>query len=312
MQRVASGTTERPDPARIDSSSEWRLGDDHVERLEHDGFVIVERFLTEDELAAASAAARELVPSVEEYTASDPTRSAWPGTEMRHFPYPSDVLNDMTTHPELLRFARRWIGTSNLAFGRVVLWAKYGVGIDFDQQLHLDYMGNSLVVPREEPGFRSLIAVFYYTDVTLDLGPTCVLGHGEATPFVGASDHITRDMHPDAYDHEVPVTVPAGSLLLYTLSSWHRGSAMSRDGGMRISHHMVVRAADNPWTAVDSWGGKGNNPDMRRFLQRAAPEQRAIIGFPPVGSPYWTPATVEAVSQRYPEMDMTPYRTNAG
>jgi hypothetical protein len=48
---------------------------------------------------------------------------------------------------------------------------------------------------------------------------------------------------------------------------------------------------------------------MKRFIERATPRQREVLGFPPPGHPYWNPETLAAVATRYPKMDMSPYRT---
>ena len=42
-----------------------------------------------------------------------------------------------------------------------------------------------------------------------------------------------------------------------------------------------------------------------------SPEQRCILGFPSVGSEYWTVETIAATAARYPEMDMAPYEEAA-
>jgi hypothetical protein len=49
-------------------------------------------------------------------------------------------------------------------------------------------------------------------------------------------------------------------------------------------------------------------PEMARFLERATPRQRELIGVPPPGDPYWTEATIAGVGARYPGMDLAPYR----
>ena len=47
---------------------------------------------------------------------------------------------------------------------------------------------------------------------------------------------------------------------------------------------------------------------MLRWIQRTTPAQRAVLGFPPPGHPYWNEQTLEAVAARYPRMDLTDYR----
>ena len=48
-----------------------------------------------------------------------------------------------------------------------------------------------------------------------------------------------------------------------------------------------------------------------RYLSELSVMQRTVLGFPAPGDRYWTKDTVDAVGQRYPEMDMTPYKSAA-
>ncbi len=41
---------------------------------------------------------------------------------------------------------------------------------------------------------------------------------------------------------------------------------------------------------------------------RVVPRQLALFGFPPPGHPYWTEATLAGTAQRYPGLNMTPWR----
>ena len=49
---------------------------------------------------------------------------------------------------------------------------------------------------------------------------------------------------------------------------------------------------------------------MERIIAEASVEQRAVLGFPAPGHPYWNRDTVSAVEARYAawSIDMTPYR----
>ena len=51
-------------------------------------------------------------------------------------------------------------------------------------------------------------------------------------------------------------------------------------------------------------------PQVGKFeevLSKLSPEQRAALGFPRPGDPYWNEQTIRAVGMRYPRMDMRPY-----
>jgi hypothetical protein len=57
-----------------------------------------------------------------------------------------------------------------------------------------------------------------------------------------------------------------------------------------------------------AWARSGQVPALQRFLERAAPRQRELLGFPPPRHPYGNEETLAGVAARYPGMDMTPYR----
>jgi ectoine hydroxylase-related dioxygenase (phytanoyl-CoA dioxygenase family) len=172
--------------------------------------------------------------------------------------------------------------------------------------MHADYEGNTLVVP-DRFDIDQLATITYYTDVTVDLGPTYVVSfeHSE-----GRQDgtHHTPETAPHLFAHERPVTVPAGSILLYTMRTFHRGSAFHAEAGKRVSHHIAFQRADMSWTSrlqptIQTM------PRVAAMLPALTPQQRSVAGFPRPGHPYWTSENISAVSRRYPDMDMTPYAT---
>jgi hypothetical protein len=104
-----------------------------------------------------------------------------------------------------------------------------------------------------------------------------------------------------------------GDLLLYRHDTWHRGTPM-KPGALRLVVNMTYRRADSEWisTLHKGWAWAAYRPGatIERLLAGASLAQRAVLGFPQPGSPYWTEATVAAVQARYGVhgMDMTPYR----
>ena len=47
-----------------------------------------------------------------------------------------------------------------------------GSSRDYEQELHVDYGNNSLVYPKPDTAIVDLPTITYYTDVTVELGPT--------------------------------------------------------------------------------------------------------------------------------------------
>src|SRR5439155_19951515 len=88
------------------------------------------------------------------------------------FPFVDDTLNDISAHPECIAFVERLLGTREVLLSQSAIWAKYAGTGDFDQGLHLDYQGNTLLVPRDDRGFRPVNIMLYYSDVLRERGPT--------------------------------------------------------------------------------------------------------------------------------------------
>ena len=86
-----------------------RITDEHLARWRRHGYVVVPNLLTEAELPAIQANVRRYFPTDEEYRAAPeryPNVGGW-----RELPFAGDALNDLATHPELVSFAERVIGT---------------------------------------------------------------------------------------------------------------------------------------------------------------------------------------------------------
>ena len=128
-----------------------RITDKHQAHLLRHGYVIVPGFLTAEELTAGHIGMLEHFPSAEEL-AKKPLRYGSIFEDPEHlqieFPFTNDSLNDLSTHPELIAFVERLLGTPDVLLSQSAIWAKYAGTGDFEQGLHLDYQGNTLAVPR--------------------------------------------------------------------------------------------------------------------------------------------------------------------
>lgn len=288
-----------------------RITDTHRDQLLRHGYAIVPGFLTVDELAAARAGFMGYFPTAEELRAT-PQRYGAIFEDPEHlqveFPFVSDVLNDVSTHPELIGFVERLLGTRDVLLSQAAIWAKYAGTGDFEQGLHLDYQGNTLVVPRDDGPFRQVNMILYYSDVGADFGPTCVVSQEKTRDLPPWPTHRTRKKSPELYKHERPVLASAGDLLIFSMRTWHRASDIAADFGARFTHHFVWRAADHVFQGYHQWSQMGEKPQMQSFVQRATPRQREVLGFPKPNDPYWNDETLAAVQLRYPQMDTAPYR----
>jgi ectoine hydroxylase-related dioxygenase (phytanoyl-CoA dioxygenase family) len=288
-----------------------RITDVQLETYLRHGYVIVPGFLSKDELAAAREGMLQYFPTAEELVAT-PQRYGSIYDDPEHlqveFPFAHDTLNDISTHGELVSFVERVLETNDVLLSQAAIWAKYAGTGDFEQGLHLDYQGNTLVVPREDGDYRQVNMILYYTDVGADLGPTYVVSQEKTGKLPLWPTHRTRKKDARLYEHEKPVLAQAGDLFIFGMRTWHRASAIDADHGVRFSHHLVWRSASKNFQGYHLWSRMGENRDLQRFIQRATPRQREALGFPSPRDPYWNDETRAAVALRYPRMDMKPYR----
>ena len=286
--------------------------------------MIIENLLPPDQLKAATQAWHTHMPSWKEYEAKPTVYRDFGGSSGRHvpgsnaagvrydFPYNNDILNQQAVHPFLLAFAERVAGTEELlmSFGHLI--GKYAGNGHFDQALHSDYSNNTLVIPSKDKEWLDIPMIIYLTDVTMDLGPTYVVSQQftEKRKYLydGFREH-TREEFPEMYEVEKPAIVPAGSIIIYSMRTFHRGSAMTAKEGCRIAQFTGFHTANAPWMAPMDHQHRMGSTEMDKFLSVADPWQRQLIGFPASGHAYWEdPEVLEAVAKRYPKMDMTPYR----
>ncbi|HSV12828.1 MAG TPA: phytanoyl-CoA dioxygenase family protein [Tepidisphaeraceae bacterium] len=290
-----------------------RITQEQIDHYLLHGFVIIPRFLTPEELSAAHENMLRYVPTAEELAAT-PERYSWVYDDPEHlqteFPFAGEALNDVSTHPELIAFIERVLGTPDVVLSQAAIWAKYAGTGDFEQGLHLDYQGNTLVVPRDDGDFRQVNMILYYSDVTEEMGPTYVVSQAHTRELPLWPTHRTRKRSPELYRHERPVLANPGDLFLFGMRTWHRASNITDDFGVRLSHHMVYRAARHGFQGYHLWSRQGENEQLQHFMQRATPRQREVLGFPKPGDSYWNEETRAAVKLRYPGMDMTPYGTD--
>jgi ectoine hydroxylase-related dioxygenase (phytanoyl-CoA dioxygenase family) len=294
-----------------------RITDSQIDAWREDGYAVVPDVLTGDELAAARENVSRYFPTAEEYARAPeryPHLGASAEAEQIEFPFVGDALNDVTVHPEILSLAERALGTEDIALVISLVWAKYAGARAYEQDLHADFLyGYDLLYPRDDGDYPLLLVFVYYEDVTADLGPTHVVSRRETRDLLLVPNKRTREEAPGLYAHERAVTVPAGSALLLTESTFHRGSALRAPGGARFAHFLGFRAARHAWMGwlSPTLRQYQARDDMDRFIQRASPRQRRLIGIPPPGHEYWNEQTIAGVGARYPAMDMSPYRVAA-
>jgi hypothetical protein len=220
---------------------------------------------------------------------------------MRGFPQPGcPALNNLFVHPRLVEFARLALGDDDLRIYQAAVWGKWAGAINYEQPLHQD--GNhSLLPPRMEQGFWHLESFLYLSDVDEDCAPPRLVPRSRSA--------VAYD---DLYQHEVVATGGRGSLLAYRSDVWHRGTDFTRTDASRFVLVVAFRPAEADWFGYDAFPRLGLDSTFRSFAAGKSPEELALFGVPRPGHAYWNEMTVDAMSARYPGLDVSPWRAAVG
>jgi ectoine hydroxylase-related dioxygenase (phytanoyl-CoA dioxygenase family) len=287
-----------------------------IDHWHQHGYAIIEGFMTSDEVEAARHELLRYLPSWDEYVERRPLFAGLDGTSSRatpgwvryEFPYLGDTLNRVAVHPYLVAFVERLVGHDQIALSHGAIVGKYAGKGDYDQELHPDYTNNTLVLPQDGTAQCDIPMIVFHTDVTIDLGPTYVVSKEHTRHLVADGRRFhSRAEFPALYSAEQPATMPAGSVLIYDMRTFHRGSAMRATEGARFSQFVGFHTLGPGWLGSTSFQGAGGTPAMNHFLTHASPRERQLVGFPAPADPYWNPETRMGVAARYPGMDMSPY-----
>lgn len=286
-----------------------RVPDVTLDEVRHQGFSLLEGFLAADELEAAQDALWRHFPRPDAYFA-DPTQpdhvryAAGQFAGVEEFPYRSWDLNRLAVHPDLVDAAERFLETPDVHLYKIELWAKFAGAVNYDQPLHRDYGSHSLVVPRPEPRYQQLTTFVYLSDVTDDDGPTVIVPHdaGKDVPFTPLYLPFG-----ELAASEVRCVGPAGSLLVYRTDILHRGSDFSAAGRSRFSILVDFQRRGTTWGGKMAWP-KASPERWAKFIPQCSVRQRDLFGFPRPGDPYWNHDTLVGVAERYPGIDLSPYR----
>lgn len=280
---------------------------------EGDGWFVAEGVLTAADLATAERALARLFPSVEAMDADDDGATArwrqwdaaWP-----EFPFHSRTLNAIALHPALLDLAEALVGP-DVRLYMALITAKYAnQPSGFNQLLHVDYPNHSLVVPH--PDHRQLELFVYFDDVTPANGATRLVPR-RLTADVPVGRH-TLGLEEYGHLYEVPgdAAGAAGSVVAYRPDVYHRSVDWTEPGRRRRMLHLGFRPAAAGWAGYQAWPFKGLRPEWHRFVvEQATPRQLVALGFPPPGHSYWDEDTLAGVADRYPGLDLAPWREAA-
>ena len=310
----------------------------HVRRWREQGWVLVEDLVPVDEIDAACEDLRRLYPRPEEFHAGaggDRRTAFLGGADDRNlfrsapggdrgpafrpeqflgrtlFPFGgSGALDRLVVHDDVVAFAAAALGSDDLRLYQMAVWAKYAGVADYEQPLHQDH-NHSIVPPRSEPGWWHLEGFLYLSDVDEGVGPTRLVDTGRSGGRLDVRPRLP-DAEPGLYDAEVAAPGRRGSFLAYRSDVFHRAVDLTRPGGSRFLLGLSFKLGQQDWIGYDNVQPRSVAGRFTRFVEGCDPEQLALFGVPRPGHRYWNEAMLEAMAERYPGLDLGPWRRAAG
>lgn len=307
---------------------EGRITDLHIDQFMRKGFVVVHDVFTREELAAMQAEADLYYPPYEEWVKRSDEKISVPGN--RTFdpriraPFSGPTLMRNACHPALVAAAARILDREidDVLLHQSNLSVKYSSDqkqcvTNHEQSLHSDIVSHDIAYPSPERRYWQIEFVIYLDDVPGDeFGPTKAVSWELTTDIPLAPYQDLPMPEPGGqfnhfYEREEAAIVPAGSILIYSMRTFHRGTKIRVPRSRRRVHFVTFGPGrgDAAWIGYEGqtlWQGI-NHPAFKKLLITGTPQERTVLGFPRIDSPYWNEETLRGVKARFPQMDMVPY-----
>jgi hypothetical protein len=308
-----------------------------IEHFERHGWVLIETLLRADEIEAAYPGLFDLYPTPEIFHAgaadprSEPFRAgaALPANQgdearfrplqfagLKEFPFADQALNLLPLHPAIIAVAEDVLRVRDVRLYQAETFAKYTGVTQYDQPFHADYTNHVMLPPRADGRYRQAQMFLYLTDVTAAHGPTRVVSRTLTAdvPLIKLEFPRARVSPARLAEWEaaaVSAVGPRGSLLIYGADVVHCGTEMTLPGGGRFFFNLAYRGAGADWVGANPWPRKGIS-GWTPLVEACSVRQLEALGFPPPGHDYWDAETLQGCADRYPALDLTPWREAAG
>jgi hypothetical protein len=305
--------------------------DDEVAAWKRDGWVLVDELLDAAEIDAAAEELWQVFPTGAAYHA-DPEGETekrlgrpappnetftWPETGpgfrpeqhrwRAEFPFPGPHLNRLTVHPAILDFMERALETTEVRCYQAQCTAKYAGITNYEQPLHTD-RNHSWLPPRPETEWQHVESFLYLSDVDDGSAPTHVVNRADTEGYSPNVPLLWPTKDPEVYAVEHAAAGPRGSLLVYRTDVWHRGVDMTSRDAARFLMNVSYKAAHQEWIGFHAFQSRASSPHWTEFVEGSTPRELAVFGFPPPGHPIWTPEFLDATQERYPKLELGPWR----
>ena len=295
-------------------------------QFEEHGWVLVPSLVPASDVAAAQAQLFRIYPTPAEVASGQRTERtapfmAGPGDDegrrfrgrqfvgLRDAPTGDPALDNLALHHRILDLVEALLGTADVRLYQAETFAKYTGTSNYEQPLHIDETNHTPLPPRRDGRYRQVQLFLYLSDVTEARGATRVVSHRLTASIPHSQLVFDRAGRTVLDEHEVAAVGPAGTVLAYAADTVHRGSDMTEPGAGRFFFNLAFRPAGADWIGALPWPRRGIEPAMAAWIQTLDPRQLTALGFPPPGHDYWDADTLTAAADRYPNLDLSAWRS---
>jgi hypothetical protein len=308
--------------------------DDEVAAWREHGWTLLDGLIGTDEIDEALADLHRIFPTADEYHA-DPAavrkrylgvppeprdEFTWPddGPGFRpeqhrwrsEFPFPGAALNRMCVHPAIVDFMERALETPDIRLYQAQVNAKYTGETNYEQPMHTD-RNHSWIPAHPDLAWSHVESFLYLSDVDEGNAPTHLVPLGKTRDYKTTVPLLWPGNERDApaYAAERAAPGPRGSLLVYRTDVFHRGVDLTEPGAARFLLNVSYKKAGHEWIGFTAIQPRASSPHFVAFVEGSTPRELDLIGFPPPGHALWTNEVLDLTAERYPKLDLEPWRT---
>ncbi len=237
-----------------------------------------------------------------------PAQQRW----MAAFPFPgTGALNRMCVHPSIVDFAERALGSADIRLYQAHASAKYAGVTNYEQPMHTDRNHSWLPAGSVAPWWN-LEGFLYLTDVTEADNPTRLVSVRDTGHVDNPYGVVMPRTEPGVYAAERPAPGVRGSYLAYRSDCYHRGAPFGSGTGARIVAAVAFKHAEVEWIGYDTQQNRSTGIEWTVFVEGSTPRELALFGWPPPGHPVWDERLLRQTQERYPALDLAPWRAALG
>lgn len=307
--------------------------DTEVNAWRENGWILIEGLVGTDEIDAVAQDLRNIFPTAEELHADPegvterrigrpvepkevfvwpdegpgfrPEQQRWSAT----FPFPeSERLNRLCVHPSVVDFAERALENTDIRLYQAGASAKYAGVTNYEQPMHVDRNHSWLPAGSASPWWN-LEGFLYLSDISDADNPTRLVSVRDSSRIDSPYGVVMPNMEPDVYAAERPAPGIRGSYLAYRSDCWHRGAPFGSASGSRIVLSIAFKNAETEWIGYNTQQSVSTGIEWTVFVEGSTPRELALFGWPAPGHPVWNERLIMRTQQRYPQLDLGPWRS---